>query len=53
MPSISGASCSTHLEHLGSGMGTGVGLGVGVIGLDTAVCFVMDMGSDTAVSPFS
>ena len=50
MPCISGASCSTHLECLGSGMGTGVGLGVGVIGLDTAICFVMDMGLDTAVS---
>ena len=50
MPCISGASCITCLEHLGSGVGTGVGLGVGVIGLDTVVCFVMDMGSDTTVS---
>ena len=50
MPCISGASCSTHLEHLGGVIGTGVGLGVGVIALDTAICFVMDMGSDTAVS---
>ena len=49
MPCISGASCSTRLECLGSGVGTGVGLGVGVIGLDTAICFMMDIGSDTAV----
>ena len=50
MPCISGASCSTRLKHLGGGIGTCVGLGVGVIGLDTVVCFVMEMGSETADS---
>ena len=38
------------LKHLGGGIGTGVGLEVGVIGLDIAICFVMDIGSDNTVS---
>ena len=53
MPCISGASCSTCRECHGGDIGSGVGVGVGAIGLDTVICFVMNIGSDTAVSQAS